>query len=347
VIPCQRLLAEAGCAGNWRVRLVATVDLQPWEILRFDEYYINDKGKAPRLPKVSARSLTFKTKTYSLKINPRTGLVDHLALPGGRRSLVEKGAFQPACWADMDHSWTSGSPKQADSHRVTSVSPPWDRAPQDRFRLARRDEVARLSPPAADKWRPGPTTVARPLNIIEHGPLRTVVEAVLVCGASALVRQYVIGYSDGSLEIRDRRFNNHRDTMIKLMVPLAFEAKAGISETLYSTAERVPGHRHEEHTNQRWVAAWQAGGIPPVHLVVLNTGSFGHSLTGKELGLSVVRAPAYSSFNLDPDDERANARFIPRQDQGEHELSWQVMVGGRFDETRVSRAAQVFSTLPV
>lgn len=84
-----------------------------------------------------------------------------------------------------------------------------------------------------------------------------------------------------------------------------------------------------------------------MHLVVLNTGSFGHSLTGKELGLSVVRAPAYSSFNLDPDDERANARFIPRQDQGEHELSWQVMVGGRFDETRVSRAAQVFSTLPV
>ena len=83
-----------------------------------------------------------------------------------------------------------------------------------------------------------------------------------------------------------------------------------------------------------------------MHLVVLNTGSFGHSLTGKELGLNVVRAPAYSSFNLGPDDERANARFIPRQDQGEHELSWQ-MVGGRFDETRVSRAAQVFSTLPV
>lgn len=53
-----------------------------------------------------------------------------------------------------------------------------------------------------------------------------------------------------------------------------------------------------------------------MHLVVLNTGSFGHSLTGKKLGLNVVRAPAYSSFNLDPDDERANARFIPRQEPG-------------------------------
>jgi hypothetical protein len=55
---------------------------------------------------------------------------------------------------------------------------------------------------------------------------------------------------------------------------------------------------------------------------VLNTGSFGHSLTQHELGLNVVRAPAYSSFNLNPDDERDNVRFIPRQDQGEHEMSW-------------------------
>lgn len=346
-VPCQRLLTEANCGGNWRVRLAATVDLEPWEILRFDEYYINDKGKAPRLPKVSARSLTFKTKTYSLKINPRTGLVDHLSAAGARRSLVGKSAFQPTCWADMDHSWTSGSPKQATSYQVASVSPPWDRAPQDRFRLARRNEVARLSPPPADKWRPGPATVARPINVIEHGPLRTVVEAVFVCGASALVRQYVIGHSDGSLEIRDRLFNNHRDTMIKLMVPLAFEVKAGMAETLYSAAEHLPGKRHEEHTNQRWVAVRGTQAGSQVHLAVLNTGSFGHSLTERELGLNVVRAPAYSSFNLDPDDERANARFIPRQDQGEHELTWQVMVGGRFDESRVSRAAQVFSTPPV
>ncbi len=346
-VPCQRLLTEASCGDNWRVRLAATVDLQPWEVSRFDEYYINDKGKAPRLPQVSVRSLSFKTKTFALKINPRTGLIDHLSAPGARRSLVGKSAFQPACWADMDHSWTSGSPRQAKSHHIGSVSPPWDRAPAERFRLATREQVAELSPPPADKWKPASTTVARPINIIEHGALRTVVEAVFVCGASALARQYVIGHSDSSLEIRDRLFNNHRDTMIKLMVPLGFEVTDGVAETLYSAADRRPTRRHEEHTNQRWVAVRGKQADSPVHLAVLNTGSFGHSLTESELGLNVVRAPAYSSFNLNPDDERANARFIPRQDQGEHELSWQVMVGGRFNEPKVSRAAQVFNTPPV
>lgn len=346
-IPCQRLLAEAVCAGDWRVRLTATVDLAPFEIVRFDEYYINDRGKKPRLPDVTERRLRFRTKTYALQINPRTGLVDHLSAPGARRSLVNKGAFQPACWADLDHSWTSGSPAEAESHQVGSVSPPWDKAPKERFRLATRQEAATLSPPPADKWLGASATAARPLSIVEHGEQCTVVEALFVCGTSALARQYVIGHTDGTLEIRDRLFNNHRDTMIKLMVPLAFDVQQGTSETLYSAASRQPTKRHEERTNQRWVSVRGRQGTSPAHLTVLNTGSFGHSLTEGELGLNVVRSPAYSSFNLDPNDARLNNRFIPRQDQGEHELTWQVVVGARFDESAISRAAQVLNTPPV
>ena len=128
-------------------------------------------------------------------------------MPGARRSLVGKNAFQPTCWADLAHSWTSGSPKQARSNQVVSVSPPWDHAPAKRFRPAKPAEVARLSPPPADKWKSTAGTAARPINIIEHGDKRTVVEAVFVCGASALIRQYLIGHTDGSLEIRDRLFN--------------------------------------------------------------------------------------------------------------------------------------------
>ena len=346
-VPFQQLQTEAISAENWRVRLAAHVDLAPWEVLRLDEHYVNDEGRKPRpVPAVNARTLSFKTPAFDLRINPRTGLVDHLALPGSRRSLVGGNAFQPACWADMDHSWTSGSPKQAKSYHIGSVSPPWDRAPSERYRLATRDEAARLSPPPADKWLGAKRTAARPLNIVEKGELRTVVEAILVCGASAVVRQYVIGH-EGSLEIRDRVFNNHRDVMLKLMVPIGFDVKDGISETLYSAAERQPSNRHEERTNQRWVAVRGSQAGRPVHLAVLNTGSFGHSLTDGELGLNVLRAPAYSSFNMNPNSERHNRRFAPRQDQGEHEVAYQVLVGKRFDETRVSRAAQVFNVPPV
>lgn len=347
-LPCQRLQPEANCAGSWRVRLTAVVDLAPWEILRLDEHYENDRGKGKRrLPKVGPRNLTFRTGGFELRIDPRTGLVAHLGLPGARRSLVGAGAFQPAYWSDLDHSWTSGSPSQAASHRIGAVSPPWEAAPAERFRLATAEEAAALSPPPADKWKGGTRTVARPVRIVEHGPLRTVVEAVLVCGPSAVVRRYVIGHPEGSLEIRDRVFNNHRDAMLKLVVPLAFEVGGSLSEALYSAVERAPSARHEERTNQRWVAVRGAAAGRPVHLAVVNSGSFGHSLTGRQLAVNLLRAPAYSSFSLDPDDDGANARFAPRHDQGEHELAFQVLVGRRFDETVVSRAAQVFNTPPV
>jgi len=92
------------------------------------------------------------------------------------------------------------------------------------------------------------------------------------------------------------------------------------------------------------VRGQQAG--KPVHLAVLNTGSFAHSFTPDELALNILRAPADSSFNINPDDEPLNARFAPRQDQGEHEVRFQLLVGKRCDETRISRAAQVLNTPP-
>lgn len=345
--PCQRLLAEANCAGNWRVRLAAEVQLQPWEIARFDEYYLNDRPQKVRIPEVNARNLTFRNQAFTLRINPRTGLIDHLGLPGAAKSLVRPGALAPAYWADLDHSWTCGSPKRLKGHQVWSTSPGWDARPAERFRLATRREAAALSPTAPDKWLGLKETSARPMRIAEHGPVRTVVEALFVCGASALVRQYVIGHPEGSLEIRDRLFNNHRDAMLKLVMPLAFAAERSHAETLYSAAERAPSEEHEERTNQRWVAVRGRVGGKPVYLAALNTGSFAHSLTTDELALNVVRSPAYSSFNIDPRDERLNNRFAPRQDQGEHEMRYALLVGGRFDEGRISRAAQVLNTPPV
>lgn len=345
-VPCQRLQAEASCAGNWRVRLAAHINLRPWEIHRLDESFVNDRPQTDRLPKVNRTNLEFRNRHFHLRINPRTGLVDHLALPGGKTSLLRKGALAPVCFRDLDHSWTCGDPDKLKDHRVGTLAPGWDR-PSDRFRLATRKETAALSPPAQDKWQNRKATAARPIRITEHGPLRTVVEALLVCGPSAVVRQYHIGHSDGSFEIRDRVLNNHRDTMLKLMLPLNLKIENSISEALYSAVVRKPSGCHEDRTNQRWVAVRGKQQNRPVYLAVLNTGSGAHSLTQDELALNVLRAPAYSSFNLNPNDEKLNNRFIPRQDQGEHELRFAFHIGRRFNETEISRAAALLNVPPV
>ena len=58
------------------------------------------------------------------------------------------------------------------------------------------------------------------------------IEAIFVCEASAIVRQYHIGHKEGALEIRDRVFYNHRDKMLKLMSLLNFDVDRSMSEAV-------------------------------------------------------------------------------------------------------------------
>ena len=60
-----------------------------------------------------------------------------------------------------------------------------------------------------------------------------------------------------------------------------------------------------------------------------------------------MRSPAYGSFNIDPDDELLNGRFLPCQDQGEHEMSYRVVVGTSFRESKIHKAVATLNALPI
>ena len=181
--------------------------------------------------------------------------------------------------------------------------------------------------------------------MIEGGPIRTVIEAVFVYGASAIVRWYVLSRRDRQLVWRDRIFWNERDRMLKVAVPLRLRIAATTSEALYSAVTRpAPGGQiHHDATNQRWVAAVDAAGRS---VAVVNDGSFAHSVLNDRLYLNVLRSPAYSSFNLDPDGEAAG-RFLPRHDQGEHQVGFGLLADTAFDETAVREQAALCNQPPV
>jgi len=342
-IPFQRIKQQHNTGGEWRIRLAIPVDLAPFEISRIDgTLKPMTKAVNPRRPRVSAAALTHRTRAYTLKISPRTGLVDSLVLKGERTSLIRGNGFRPVVFKDLDHAWTCGDPDQMEQSGCWSTAPAW-RKPTGTFRLATKEEVSALSPLPRDKWTDVKTTTAQPIRVIEEGEFRRVVEVVFMCGPSSIVRHYVMGKHDGSFQIRDRVFYGHRDHMLKLDVPLGFEARDSISEALYSAVVRKPTARHEDQTNQRWSAVRRPGGG---FLAVCNTGSFAHSLTPKNWCLNVMRSPAYSSFSISPGQPWSDDRFLPRHDQGEHELTYELLAGKRFSERAVSQCAQVLNIPP-
>lgn len=339
----QRIAPRHNTGNRAIQRLAVPMKLDPFEVARIDVEPVAKRDPLPPKPPGATRAnLTFTAKQTTVRINPRTGLIDELRFGRGAKSLVKPGALQPALFRDLDHSWTCGDPKQPGAKTLWLSARGW-RKPAMLFKLATAEQAAQLSPLPEDKYSRAKRTKARPVRIIEHGPIRTTVEAMFVCGPSAIVRQYIFDHAHGLLEVRDRVFMNHRDHMLKLLVPLTRPPRESVSETPYSAVRREPTDIHEDRPNQRWAAVVEPGGA---WLGIANSGSFAHSLTADTLALNVLRAPAYSSFNLRTDRPFQPGRFKPRQDQGEHEVAWAITGGRRFAEPKMTDLAAALNTPP-
>jgi len=346
----QRETAYTPLKNDMRMRISLPFKLEPWQTRRVEVTWRQRETPKPwTAPKASAGLLDFRGRGVHVRINPRTGLIDFAAPAGARRSLLRPGALKPVIFNDTVDAWTCGAPGRAfNRHDLALAMRPW-RAPRDTFRLARRDEVARVSPPPPSPLaKAGARRNLDPVRVVEHGPTRTIVEAVFVAGQSAIVRRYVLSRSQNWLEVRDRIYWNEKDALLKVAAPLAFEAEGTISETPYSAALRPAAKDHVDNANQRWVAAVSARGRakPPGFVAVLNDSSNAHSLWKDTLYLNVLRSPIYAVMGMDPAWDPHEKRCWPRQDQGEHEVRWRIMLGARFNEAEVSRQAQAMNIAP-
>ena len=78
----------------------------------------------------------------------------------------------------------------------------------------------------------------------------------------------------------------------------------------------------------------------------MSTGCCAHNLTRRHLCLNILRSPAYASMRITPGDVWGDHRFLPRHDQGEHEVGFQFLFGRRFVEHEISQAATAFNAAP-
>ncbi len=341
-VPFQRISAEHNLGGQDVVRLVAPLRLKPFETRRIDASLVPGKPMTPQPAEPTAEFLNLASEAGVVRINPRTGLIDAITAKGGRRSLVKPGAMQPVLFQDLDHSWTCGDPSQMKKPQSMSQAPAWKKI-DAKFRLATAKECATISPLPTDKWCGKARTAARPIRVIEHGELRTTIEALFVCDGSWINRHYILCRRSGRLEVRDRVFFTHPDHMLKLAFPLNFKPLESRSESLYSVVKRQPTANFEDRHNQRWVAAEDEQGN---YLAVVNDGSFAHCLTRDTLAVNVMRSPAYTSFIIQPGDPFNDCRFAPRHDQGEHEVRYLLQWGNRVNEGELTRLADAFNAEP-
>ena len=345
-VPHQRVASANNLDTLWTPRVVVAVDLKPFEHCVLAATVTRDKTAKPGPTKLSPDALSFDGPSGRLRISRRTGLVDVLETPDGE-PLVRRGAFRPVLFEDFDHSWSCGdpavlrnAPQKAQQAHAGFRGYPWKK-PSARFRLATSKEAHAVAPRAVDR---AANRAAPPIRVIEDGPLRRVIEAVFVRGRSSLLRRYVFDLRHGRVFLRDHVHFQHADYMLKLEVPLAFDVHHGISQSLFSVAERKPTRHIEDRPNQRWVSAVND---EDRHVSIVNDGSFGHALSEQALYVNLLRSPPYASFGIKADDPYHGHAARPRQDQGEHEFGFEICWGVRHDAADLSRRADEFQMPPV
>ena len=128
-------------------------------------------------------------------------------------------------------------------------------------------------------------------RIIEDGPVRAVIEAVLAYGDSRLAIRYKVPKRGAEVEVEARVFWAERDRMLKLSLPSKLRRPRFMGQVAFG-ADELPSNG-DEAVAQKWLAL--VSDEDGAAMTVANDGVHGSDWSGGELRLSLLRSPAYAA----------------------------------------------------
>ncbi len=319
-LPAQAEQQESNINEDHRKRVVFAATLKPGRMDRFDVRFRKVKKKPASRARILKGTFRFRTDEMEAVVNARTGLLDRLRVGGV--DLLTSGALRPLVMEDDADPW---------GMRVSSF-----RRLAGRFTLLNQEEAARFAGVEGGRLPA--------VRIIEDGPVRTVVEALLGYGDSAICQRYKLPREGTRVEVELRVFWQERDRMLKLSLPTPWREGEILGQVAYGTeAFRDQG---VELVAQKWHLVRSVDGAES--LSVVNDSTYGFDFKDGELRLSLLRAPAHAAHPTDSGRPVLRQdRFTPRMDQGEHRFRFWLQGGPGADRLReVDREALALNEEP-
>jgi alpha-mannosidase len=149
----------------------------------------------------------------------------------------------------------------------------------------------------------GTPFVAKSAEVVEVGPVRTIVRVESTYGSSSLVEELVLGADARHLEVRVTLDWHERLKLLKLRFPTGLRAEEATYEIPYGHLVR-PADGAEE-PGQSWVdVSGELPGGGRAGLTVVNDAKSAYDVSGGDIGITAVRSPVYAWHEprqLDPD----------------------------------------------
>lgn len=320
-LPCQAEKEAGNIPLEWRKRCVFQATLPPSQLSRIDCVPRPLPAKPVAALETEGNALRFHTDTLDVLINRDTGLVDRFRVHG--KDVLRPDAFAPLVMVDDEDPWSMCVKSYRDE--------------AGRFTLMTPEEGTRFSGLHLNTPLPS-------VRVVEDGPVRTVVEALMAFHQSFLVLTYRLPKVGAEMEVHMRVHWNEKDRLLKLAVPTAFEDGEYWGQVAYGR-DRLPGAEREV-VAQKWTAA-----VSPsrdMALTCINDGSYGSDFPDGELRLTLLRSPAYSAHPFGGRKTLPQDRYTPRIDQGERLFTFWLNAGPAGERLeQVEREALVRNEKPM
>ncbi len=302
VLPLQLEKESSNISLEQRKRVVFSAELKPGQMNRFlcrlKEVKARDRGFERYSQKQGP--LVFKSDRAELSIDEKTGLVKSYRIDGV--DFLKESSFLPLVIEDYPDPW--GMNVRAFRNILGS------------FALMTEAEAA--------GWAGVSGSRLAPVRIIEDGPVRTVVEALLKYNHSAICLRYKIPKEGSELEVEIRVLWNEKDRMLKLSIPTVFFNGTCRGQVAYGVEDfKKTG---EELVAQKWVGVVSLD--EKYALTIINKGTYGFDYTQGEVRTSLLRSAAYSAHPVEKGLPLVpQERFEPRIDQGERMFHFWINAG--------------------
>ncbi len=287
LVPSQIEQELSNLPFDWRKRVIFEAELEPSQMNRFD-CKLNIVEKKPEIELLEKDGkITFETNDLKVVINTTTGFIDEYIV--GSVDYISSDAFKPIVMNDDDDPWGM----MVKSFRDYLGS----------FKLMSPKKAAKFAGLAKDELTP--------VQVIEDGPVRSVVEALFEFDDSFICQRYKLPKKGTQIQIETRVVWNQKSKMLKLSIPTQLKNGKYFGQVAYGKDE-LPSNGNEA-VAQKWVAVSDGKSA----LSCINNGIYGSDYADGEIRLSLLRSPAFSGHPFEKRPIVPQNQYSPRIDQGE------------------------------
>lgn len=313
-LPVQNEKEGSTIPLDWRKRVCFRAKLKPMTITRFDLEVIKvDSSKRGIEPCVQNDThFIFKNENMHLLINKNTGLIDKYSVNG--IDYLNPSSCEIAAYADNEDPWGM------------TVDGFYDKI--GAFKILPAEE--------ANKFNGYPGLDNENVRIIENGPVRTKIQAVMKHSNSYAVIEYTIPKYDSYVDIKIKTLANDANVLYKLGFNTTLDGADFVGQQMFGKEDMLKNEK--EVTFQKWCGLFKDDN----GFVVLNRGTHGGSCKDGRINLTMMRTPLYCAHPIPDRILTKGDRNFDHIDIGEREFEYRIMA----NDGMIEMAAEVYNQQP-